>query len=165
MTFEKTQLPAFLIGDLYKDVLIEEPIPLTLPVSKKGEIQYLGNNGKNILIIVKDKKDEFLSEPDLGFLTGIIGACKLTLKDIAIVNAENVEMLNNKSINKHLQPDKTLLFGIDPSILDLPMQFPHFQVQEFNNQQFLSAPDLSTLASDKELKIQLWNSLKKLFSL
>ena len=57
------------------------------------------------------------------------------------------------------------LFGLDVSELALPLQFPHYQVQQFNNQVYLSSASLIELQANKEEKMRLWNCLKKIFAL
>jgi hypothetical protein len=47
----------------------------------------------------------------------------------------------------------------------LPLQFPAYQIQKFNNQVYLAAPALHLLAQDKAEKTKLWNCLKQVFSI
>jgi len=65
-------------------------------------------------------------------------------------------------IEKH-QPQKIILFGVDPVVMGLPIHFPVFQIQSYQQVQYLHAPSLSELETDKQLKIQLWQKLKQLF--
>lgn len=166
MSFENIQLPPFLIQDLYKDLLIEEKkSQLISDTLKKGEISYLGKNEKNILVLVNEENIPFLPDNDLNFLIVILGACKLSMTDIALVNFKHNSSLNNKVLTAKFNPAKNLLFGVEPSALELPLHFPHYQIQQYNNQAYLSGPSLKEISSDKQLKQQLWDSLKKLFSL
>jgi hypothetical protein len=58
-----------------------------------------------------------------------------------------------------------LLFGVDTSDLELPFTIPFFQIQNFNSQEYLTAPALKDLLENKNLKKDLWKSLQKLFQL
>jgi len=45
----------------------------------------------------------------------------------------------------------------------MPLSFPEFQVQAFNNCIFLHTPVLEVLETDKVLKSKLWVCLKRMF--
>ena len=64
-----------------------------------------------------------------------------------------------------MKAEKIFLFGLGADALALPLQFPHYQVQQFNNQVYLSSVALNELQANKDEKMKLWNSLKKIFSL
>ena len=68
-------------------------------------------------------------------------------------------------ISKELSAEKVFVFGVTPGDINLPLSFPHYQVQQFKNQQYLSAPPLIELQHDKAEKTKLWNCLKKIFSI
>ena len=164
MSFENIQLPAFLIQDLYKDLLIdEEKFHSSSHPLKKEEISFLGKNEKNILILVNEKDVPFLQDPDLNFLIGILGACKLSMADVALVNCNQGIPVNSTKLSAKFNPSKNILFGVAPSALELPLHFPHNQIQHYNNQVYLSSPSLKEIAADKELKQKLWDSLRKIF--
>ncbi|MFT7159194.1 MAG: hypothetical protein ACI9GZ_000360, partial [Bacteroidia bacterium] len=62
--------------------VVEEPLEKIEPAI----ISYKGGNEKGILILVEDSTDEFLNANDLAYLLKILGAVKLSLADIALVN-------------------------------------------------------------------------------
>jgi hypothetical protein len=106
-----------------------------------------------------------LSDEELPFLTNILSACKLSLADVAIVNIHSLEEKEIEKTIEPLEPKTVLLFGITPLTIDLPINFPQFQLQQFNKRTYLYSPGLQELANDKTLKLQLWNCLKNLFGL
>ena len=57
------------------------------------------------------------------------------------------------------------MFGVLPKALELPLDFPYYQLQKYNNHTYLSAPALAALINDKTEKVKLWTSLKQLFSI
>ena len=163
MSFENIQLPPFLIQDLYRDHLIDDNnIKSGFDILKNEQIQYLGKNEKKILVIVKEENVPFLQDNDLNFLIGILHACKLSMADIALVNIKN-GLHKNKAFMAQFNPEKYFLFGVAPSEMELPLLFPHFQVQQYSNIIYLSGPSLNQIAADKVLKQLLWDSLKKVF--
>ncbi|HEU0063637.1 MAG TPA: hypothetical protein VFQ58_01355, partial [Flavisolibacter sp.] len=107
----------------------------------------------------------FLSDNDLQFLTNILNACKLSLADVAIINLQNTGDILFENILKKLKSSSVLLFNVTPSEINLPINFPQFQVQQYNNHTYLYSPSFSELEQDKKLKSALWQALKNLFKI
>ena len=175
------KLPDFLIADLYKDTLVE--IPLTkidfissmsgrnIDPEKKSQndpLRYLGENGKQICIIVDSKEAVFVEEADLTFLISVLKACELNLADVAIVNIANTPA-NYTYVKETLGTRYFILFGTLPSTISLPFSVPHFQLQNYADCIFMTAPSLSTINQTTEevktLKKNLWGSLLNMFSI
>ena len=87
------------------------------------------------------------------------------MADVALINSNKNPSLSYTGIAEQFATEKILLFGVESSMLELPLQFPHYQVQRYNNQVYLSSPTLKTLAEDKAEKMKLWNCLKQVFSI
>jgi hypothetical protein len=161
MSLNNIQLEANLLADLYKDALVETSVSTA---TQKKQVKYLGNNQKNILVIVSHQSIPFLPDGELSFLTNVLAACKLSISDIGIVNnynldqADLLDMINAEAKN-------ILLFGVEPLSIGLPINFPTFQLQQFNSRTYIHAPALSTIENDKTLKAKLWGSLKNLFGI
>ncbi len=166
MSLNNIQLPKYLIGELYKNSLsdIDNQDIESSPLKTDG-LNYLGKNQKNILLIVDEKSAVFLPDDSLTFLIDILSACKLSLSDTALINVFEKKEINYKLLNEEFKPNIILFFGIEPAALEFPLQFPLYQLQNYNNQIYLSVPSLNELKSDIEKKKQFWASLKKLFSI
>ena len=163
-----------MVADLYHSSLIDmnensvnkaatestETGPVSLPGWK-----WLGENQKNVLIIVNYQDAVHLPDNDLVFLTGIIGACKLSMADVAVVNLNNHPQSSYKELVVFFKSKIVLLFAVEPASFGLPMNFPHFQIQPFAGNSFLFSPSLKELETDKVLKSKLWVCLKRLFNL
>ena len=175
MSLNMVRLPAFVVAALYEDALVgeidqgnkshdKEP----LKVAETG-ISYtnksLGDNLKNILIIVNNPGIEHLPDGDLNFLKGILAACKLSLADVAIINLANLAPSSYKALMASHKPKIVLLFDVPPADFGLPMNFPFYQIQPFAGSSFLYSPSLNNLENDKIEKSKLWVSLKRLFNL
>ena len=161
MSINTIQLNTRLLADLYKDSLIETSAT-TVPESK--QLIYLGNNQKNILVIVSHSNIPFLPDEELSFLTTILAACKLGIADIGIINNNAVDSTELQKLI-HSGAKTILLFGVEPLSIELPINFPAFQLQQFNKRTYLHAPSLSQIENDKALKSRLLNSLKALFGI
>ncbi len=174
MSFNETKLPNFLISDLYKNVLISStkmPMPTKKAQNKpetKNLVEYLGENKKNIVIIVEDKEVVFITDEKLQLLTNLLQACNLSLADVAIINIAN-KNLNYSTIKKELQFNNLLMMGINIKQFELPLIFSKNKVQQFNNSNLLITENLSDLLGNstevKTEKKALWNALKIMFNI
>jgi hypothetical protein len=165
MSLDNIQLPPLVVADLFKNVLIDlKTTEQVIQNQSNTSLAYLGNNNKQICIVVNEEDAVYLKEDELSFLLGILAACKLSMADIALVN-----YTKNKPtytvLKEEIKATIVLLFGVAPGTIDLPLAFPFYQLQKYNNQQYLYAPHLKELMSNKEEKTKLWNSLKIVFSL
>ncbi|MBC7866428.1 MAG: hypothetical protein H7X88_02735 [Gloeobacteraceae cyanobacterium ES-bin-316] len=164
MSLDNIQLSPFLLQSLYTKTLVElDPLEAIPQEAVKQTIPFLGKNDKKILLVVDEKDTAFLADNDLNLLLSILSACKLSMADIALVNFnKNQDALYNKLIEE-FSPTFVILFGITPKLLSFPLNFPNYQLQQYNHQTYLCAPALKILAVEKEEKKELWNSLQKHF--
>jgi hypothetical protein len=161
MSLNNIQLKPSLLADLYKKSLIETS---TMSVPEVKQLKCLGNNQKNILVLVSHQTVPFLPDEELSFLTNVLAACKLSIADIGIINSYETEQAGLQNIINS-EARNVLLFGVEPPAIGLPINFPPFQLQRFNNRTYLHAPALSEIENEKELKIRLWNALKLMFGI
>lgn len=177
MNNEKLQLPAFLIADLYKHSIVmvgnetvtEKKQPKTEKTATPAATRqwFLGSNLRKITLLVSEKEAVYLQDNSLQFLSTILGACKLNLGDVAIVNFHN-DPVDYNFLKENLDPSCLLLFGITAQEVKLPFSVPHYQVQKYDGRQFLIGPSLETMlgtsAEAKLEKSKLWLCLKKMFN-
>lgn len=161
MSLNNIQLKTNLLAGLYKNSLVETS---TTTMPEIRSLKYLGNNQKNILVVVSHSTVPFLPDEEFNFLASILAACKLSTADIAIVNNDHADPADLQNFI-HTEVNKVLLFGAEPLAIGLPINFPAFQLQPFNNRTYLHAPALSQIENDKALKLKLWNALKVLFGI
>ena len=164
MSLDNIQLPGIVLQNLYSKSLFDlKTGNADKNSSTAATISFLGNNQKKIAIILVSPEVIYLPDDDLNFLLGILSACKLSMADIALINLSKNSALSYKDIAAQLLAEKIFLFGVKPDALGLPLQFPHYQVQQYNNQVYLSSISLTELQNDKEEKMKLWNCLKNIF--
>ncbi len=181
----KNKLPDFILADLYKSsiVLVEEDIiqnNVKNPLSEGNKIEtskneiipdspiknwYLGDNKKNIVILVKDTRKEFLNDASLKLLTGILSACQLQIADVSIINISKTPM-SYKQIGEKLNPRYLLFFGINPEEIQLQFSLSLYHLYKENNCSFLLSADLnSMLGNTNEARVEkskLWLCLKEI---
>ena len=167
MDINNLKLSEELLTNLYPSVLIQDAFaPSKLAQSpKKTSKNYLGNNSRHILICCRFGQAAFIPDADLEFLTSILGACKLSLGDVAILNLHGKEPAEAAVLIRELLPETVLLFGIHTNEIDLPVRFPMFQRQSLQNRLYLAAPPLEDIKNSKDLKQQLWGALRLIFKI
>jgi hypothetical protein len=143
-----------------------QPLPATAPADAR--IKYLGGNKKRIAFIVNSTADVYLSETHLDWLGKLLEACHLNLGDVAIANvAKNSFSISD--IKQELFSNTVILLGAEPASIQLPINFPHFNLQQHDGITFLATPPPGQLNKStqeaKLLKSKLWVSLQKLFKL
>lgn len=98
-------------------------------------------------------------------LKNLTDACKLS-DDSYLTKAYNSgDSFSIKDLKKRHGLKYVMVFGDGIPFIDLPIEFPHYQVQQFDGISYLSSPSLEELEKNKEFKKKLWLSLKKLFNL
>lgn len=193
---DNIQLSSLLVGELYKDTLLlspdgppvlqrpAEPAPASPRIPESAQqppappvrtpaaetpipYKFLGKNGKKITIVVQSPSCPFLPDNQLSFLTRILEACRMNIGDVAIVNAGTTPV-NITTLRQQLEPAVVLLFGLEPPAIRLPINFPVFKIQPYDNCSYLAAPPLTQLVQQSEesklLKSKLWVCLKSLFN-
>lgn len=135
-----------------------------IPVAEK--LSWLGSFGKQVLVVVKDPTALHINDKDLELLGKILGSVKLSMADIALVNAATHKLEYN-ALNEKLPAKSAFYFGIQPVEIGAPIKFPQFQVQSWNHTTFVYAPSLTELGAPTPeaiaLKKELWAAMKKIF--
>ena len=166
MSLDNINLPPLVLQQLFTHTLIEAKNNPTVD-SKSTEKPYLtlGNNQKKVLILVESEETLYLPDNQLNFLLGILAACNLTMEDVAILNIKKNPSVNYQRITDELKSEKVFLFGLQPDQIELPVNFPTYQIQKFNNQVYLAAPALSNFHDNKAEKTRLWICLQQIFNI
>ena len=165
MSLDNIELTPFLIQELYKNYLVE--FEDNKQADKKLSVASfitLGDNNKRVIIVVENEEVLYLPDDELNFLLGILSACKLTMQDVAIINISKNKAVTYKAMQLELKAEKIILFGVSPAQIELPLEFPLYQIQQYNKQTYITAAILSTIKNDKAEKTKLWNCLKQIFA-
>lgn len=179
--FMENQLPAYVIAQLFNKnlVLTDESnngVSHSQCEGKKNnesqtvlpKIWWLGENKKNIVILLKDGIHKFISDENLQFLISILNACHFTTDDIAIVNITKtpVDYIHLKNT---FSPAVILLFDVQPEKLHITTKSLHYIPFTYDNCHLLTSVSLDELngntSAKKIEKGKLWNGLKKLFNI
>ena len=166
MTIDNIHLTDFVCQNLFSNHLIgQNEVQETLVKPEQKVISHLGLNQKNILFLVNNPANKYLEDAEMEMLTNLLTACKLSVADIALVNYAHCAPVTYDELIAEFNSEKLLIFGISTSDLKLPFNVPDFQIQKFQHQTYLFNPSMNSILNEVHLKKNLWNSLKKLFSI
>ncbi len=127
------------------------------------------DNKKGVLLLFYDKKSEGLDSESKQLLEKILKAINLSLEDIALCNWAPLEAIfeQQKTVFETLQKlnsNKILAFGDLPLAWSLSHFFQKYHItQDAEGRKLLLADDLLKIEQNRELKIQLWSALQKMF--
>ena len=169
--FSHIQLPNFVLANWFKHHLIEEEATSTITKTSNNNtsISFLGNNKKNIVLIVNELEGVFISDNNLTLIEKLLSACKLTLADVAVLNIAKTK-INYKDFKQQLQPQVLILMGIDPTSIQLPLVFPMHKIQAYDSCKMLITTSIDRMQKTNDPKVleekkELWGLLKTLFNL
>ena len=189
MDINHVQLSDLAIGELYGEALLiassgvaratpssdsspapaapDDPTPGAPAPARYSDLKFLGKNNRHISLLVHSPDAAFLPDEQLSFLTKMLEACRMNIGDVAIVNTA-VTPVTITRLKQQLHPATILFFGVEPSSIRLPINFPAFRPQPYDDCTFLSAPSLDLLVQPTEesrlLNSKLWVCLKSLFN-
>lgn len=162
------QLPDLLLADLYRHSLVVVETEAKKPAPEPERQWFLGSNLQKITLIVSEPDAVYLGDESLQFLSSILGACKLNLGDVAIINLAR-EQTDYNAIKQRLTPRYLVMFGVTAAEIKLPFTVPHYQVQPYDKCDVLLAPALQLMlgtGQDAKLeKSKLWLCLRKMFGI
>jgi hypothetical protein len=160
MSLNQINLNTNLLISLYGEVLIE---PFH-PKDTKSKPPFLGSASKGIGLLVHYPDHPYVDDQDLLFLTNIINACRLNMTDVALFNGARLEV-PALQVFRELELKKVILFGPGPLQAGLPMNFPPYQIQQYDGCAYVLAPTLQELQQNVKEKGRLWTTLQQFFSL
>jgi len=166
MSLNNINLSPYLIAQLYQNVLIEEDKLKTFAQEESIiNWKYLGNNAKNILVVVNYTQATHIPDEQMDFLSKIINSCKLSMEDICLVNMCNYPNVAYDVLLKKFNSRNVLLFGVSTNHFGFPFEIPAFQVQQYDKYTIIHSPALQDIKNDEKARGQLWKGLKKIFNI
>ncbi|MEJ2882833.1 hypothetical protein [Pedobacter sp. GR22-6] len=125
------------------------------------EYKFLGNNKRNILILVNDPLHEVSDEKGRELLRKIVKSVNLSANDFALLNYHQYPDSSYTQLMAHFTSTIVFAFGVSSQQLGLPVHPENVVVREGEVMLIFSA-ELKRLEADMEGKKALWGSLKKL---
>jgi hypothetical protein len=138
------------------------------PVAPAAPLKYLGDHLKQIMIIVKDENAVHLNETDLGLLSSILNACKLTLADVALVNLAK-QPFSLQDLLATLPSVLVISFEVTSAQLKIKLPTTLYKQIILGETHLLFSNSLASMQGPEQHakmeKSKLWTALKQLFKL
>lgn len=164
MNIDHIELTSSICQSLFSNKLVDTKLSENVDDElNSSTINFMGENGKNIVFLVNNEKGKFVSNEEMKVLNNLLAACKMTIADISLVNFYPVRNINYETLTEQFRAKYFLLFGVSCAQLGLPFNIPDYQIQKYQDQTYLFNPPFSELLVNKNAKMELWNCLKKMF--
>jgi len=164
MSLKGYTLDAYLLAGMYPEPLIPNATAAKeLPPAEEEPdkpLKALGENKANILLLIHNGEDAFLSDHLFGFLMQVLNACKISMPDVALVNLAHTPAKWDTLV-REFQPKIAILFNALPE----GMPAPDMKNRPFQHAacRLLYTDELDALEKDKALKIPFWTALREMF--
>ena len=171
MSLKNISLDPFLLAQLYKTAMV--PVapaatgirdPVTASSQPPATLPSLGGNKKHISLLIHDADVPYLSDSLFEFLTKILGACGLSMDDVALVNKAPLADLTFAGLHAALSPEKIILLG--PEFNSWAGQsLTKNEPAQWEGCSFLLTDRLEEMQGDPAAKKSFWQALQVLFDL
>lgn len=166
LTTDDQALRLFFTEDLY---LVTEPGIQETPAITKDEAlidagpeyRSLGNNKRNILILVNDAENEVSDEAGKELLRKIVKSVNLTANDFALLNYSGYKHTSLEKLKSHFASVIVFAFGVSAAELGLNTQ-PENTIVTHEGTRLIFSAELKKLEADANAKKLLWSCLKQL---
>jgi DNA polymerase III psi subunit len=152
----KTALQQLFVGeDIY--LLKNEFVVVGEDIPQEKAIQYYQPKQKVIVLVNQ------LNPTDSELLGKILGAVKLDLQSVDIIELDKNQEVNLSKIFVQKSVNQLVTFGIDLSKVNLDVKLTPYQVLENQGVKFIYSDSLTAIQNDVPKKKALWGSLKEMF--
>lgn len=154
-------LQYLMTDDIY--LINEETIPQVSEdtAANSPVFNYLGENNKFMLLLIREDSHPNLRSNELEALANILGAKRMSLKDVAIVNQRMYNTSSWKEFKAYFACSSIVLFGIDPTEIKI-RTLPRNAITDFEGMQVLFTYSFAEMLSNVDKKREFWNQMKKL---
>ena len=126
-------------------------------VTPQSTLQYYQPKQKVIILVSS------LNPTDSELLGKILGAVKLDLQSVDIIELDKNQEVNLSQIVTQKSVNQVIVFGIDLSKVKLDMKLIPYQIIENQGVKFIYSDSLTDIQNDIPKKKALWGSLKEMF--
>jgi DNA polymerase III psi subunit len=134
------------------------PEPVAFPI----QFKYLGNNKRNILILVNDEQNEVSDEAGRELLRKIVKSVNLTANDFALLNYAKYKGTGFRQLLEHFSCNLVFSFGVTPVHLSMESPHPEYSIVLEGTVRMIFSAELKTLDQNPAAKKVLWGSLQSL---
>jgi DNA polymerase III psi subunit len=152
----------YLLKDEFVESSVEtqttaERLSVPLSVSSQTTTEYYHPKQKVIILLNN------LNPTDSELLGKILGAVKLNLQSVDIIELDKNQNIDLSQIFTQKSVNQVITFGIDLSKVSLAVNLIPYQVIEKQGIKFIYSDSLTSIQNDIPKKKALWGSLKGMF--
>jgi DNA polymerase III psi subunit len=126
-------------------------------IPQENPIQYYQPKQKVIVLVTS------LNPTDSELLGKILGAVKLDLQSVDVIELDKNQDINLSQIFTQKSVNHIVTFGIDSSKVGLDIKLTPYQILEKQGIKFIYSDSLPDIQNDIPKKKALWGSLKEMF--
>lgn len=147
------------VPSLTQPSMVSEPAaPL---IKEEPEFKFLGNNNRNILILVSDEQNDVSDEKGRELLRKIVKSINLSASDFALLNYAKYKGTSYEELKARFSSVIVFAFGVSAEQLGLKKHPVNTVVTE-GDVKLIFSSTLQMLDEDTNGKKVLWGSLKQL---
>ncbi|HUH34005.1 MAG TPA: hypothetical protein VLZ28_08615 [Daejeonella sp.] len=137
----------------------EVTIQPEISASPKTDFEYLGDNNKYFLILIEDMIHTRMNPAHQEMLLKIMGAKKLELRDLAILNINRYPEIKFDALKDFFSCNRVVMFGITPSQIGLPPAGIN-KVNSAGTVKLLPTYSLEEMRNNDDKKREFWTVMK-----
>ncbi|MGV3508358.1 MAG: hypothetical protein ACO1N7_03635, partial [Sphingobacteriaceae bacterium] len=122
---------------------------------------YLGENNKYILILVKEPAHKIIDPKELETLANILKGKKQEIKDVAIVNLNNYPSANYENLKSYFACNSIIMFGVNPAQIAVS-GIQANQISSYQGTKILATYSITEMLNSVDKKRAFWDEMKKL---
>lgn len=147
-------------GMIQSEPQVESPSGALDAPEEVPALEFEGGFEKAILVV----HEEVGLKPELReMLFNLFGALQCSLKDIALVDSNQLEALPMETVIA-LNPSKVIVFGLVRHDL-MAIQKNKYEIVQEDGVEYLFADALTIIAENKDLKRKLWKEIQVFFNI
>lgn len=128
-------------------------------ITNNPSFKYLGENLKNIMVLVNYTTEEVINDSHLAALTSTLSRKDITINDVAIVNTANYSNHTWQQLTAFFSPLKVLIMG-KPSLPPNIPQVGFNKPQNINNTLILYTYSFDEMMNNIDNKKAFWEQVK-----
>ena len=140
-------------------IKLDDTVQSEVNASPKTDFEYLGDNNKYFLVLIEDKIHTRMNPAHQEMLLKIMGAKKLELRDLAILNINRYPEIKFDALKNFFSCNRVVLFGITPAQIGLPAANVN-KVNSAGTVKFLPTYSLEEMRNNDDKKREFWNVMK-----
>jgi hypothetical protein len=163
MSLKAVEIDPFLLAELYRQPVIPRMDSRQPEHPEVRPLPFLGKNLRQVLLVVKNPDQAFVSEKIFTMLSKLLNACGLTMEDVALVNVAHLQEREPERLRQQFNPHKVIMFGT--LLPGLPENQPRNTPWNEGGMELLYTDTLEAMDQTAELKMPFWIALKRFFNL